>query len=112
MIEKARQNSQAAPAAALRPESTNDISNTDETASVSNSQASPAPASPTYLEYSPSSKPSISPTYNGPCAYDLFNNGLLPVMPLLHPRPSIYPFYDLKTPPLCNYMYFPIKSGL
>lgn len=83
----------------LRPESTSTISVTDEENVVS------CPASPNYLEYSPSTK--HSPVYS----YDLHNDGLVPVAPLLHPRPSVYPFFDVKTPP-CNYVLLPIEIGL
>ncbi|VDD97447.1 unnamed protein product [Enterobius vermicularis] len=81
-----------------RPNSTSTISGTDEE-NVS------CPASPNYLEFSPSTKQ--SPVYS----YDLYNDGLVPVAPLLHPRPSVYPFFDVKTPP-CNYTLFPIQIGL
>uniref|UniRef100_A0A0N5AVU3 BZIP domain-containing protein n=1 Tax=Syphacia muris TaxID=451379 RepID=A0A0N5AVU3_9BILA len=85
----------------FRSESTSTISSTvdDENASC--------PSSPHYLEYSPSTKQ--SPVYS----YDLYNDGLLPLAPLLHPRPSVYPFFDVKTPPcINNYVLFPIEIGL
>ncbi|KAJ1370417.1 hypothetical protein KIN20_032134 [Parelaphostrongylus tenuis] len=49
--------------------------------------------SPVFLEYSPSSKPSQSPQ---PMIIDPIAEGLLPVLPICYPRPSLYPYLDLS----------------
>nr|CAR63585.1 putative MAD-Like family member [Angiostrongylus cantonensis] len=50
--------------------------------------------SPVFLEYSPSSKPSQSPQ---PMIIDPIAEGLLPVLPICYPRPSLYPYLDLNS---------------
>lgn len=47
--------------------------------------------SPVWLEYSPSQKPSIT-ACTPPLLVDLYADGLLPALPLFHPRLSVYPY--------------------
>uniref|UniRef100_A0A914WF68 BHLH domain-containing protein n=1 Tax=Plectus sambesii TaxID=2011161 RepID=A0A914WF68_9BILA len=47
--------------------------------------------SPVWLEYSPSAKPSIT-ACTPPLLVDLYADGLLPALPLFHPRLSVYPY--------------------
>lgn len=51
--------------------------------------------SPVWLEYSPSAKPSIT-ACTPPLIVDPYADGLLPALPLFHPRLSVYPYLGVN----------------
>ncbi|CAI5453915.1 unnamed protein product [Caenorhabditis angaria] len=62
----------------------------EDTQSQASSSRPESRSSPYYLEYSPSSKPSMTESPK-PILIDPIAEGLLPVFPLTYPRPSFYP---------------------
>lgn len=63
----------------------------DEALSMMSSSGTAGDRSPVWLEYSPSAKPSITAS-TPPLLVDLYADGLLPALPLFHPRLSVYPY--------------------